>query len=990
MNCKFLCVRLCMSGCLALAAGQSQAAQTLPENLAAKAGISADSQYSGDYQAKNVADGKIPAASGGRDVGRAWCVNGSTHRNQSQIRFQWSQPVTIREIVYYGRTAFQMRECWKGYEVCLSDSSAPLLMGELKMVHGPQRIVLPEAIHTESLIIRFTSSYGGSNPGASEIEIYPVKLTAKDVEQLQIKVNMPPGASSRVDQVDREKLRQLIDNCSKAHGAAYRQYEEHVSKLDKLNQRGGVDKQLSDLQREVLLFDVNKLLAIRRHEITASHVYTYHYEGFKPGGGLSVFDLRNPQAEPLELVASPTGQILDCDLSYDGKLVLFSWRRREDEGYHLWTVRVDGTGLKRITDGFWHDYNACWLPDGSIAFLSSRSPQFAYCWHAPVGVVYRMNADGTNVRKISSNYLNDFTPYPLHDGRIIYSRWEYVDKPAIPIQSLWTINPDGTNLSMYFGNGVISPGTFMEPRQIPGTSKIICTMTGHNGPTRGAIGIIDRSRGLNAQAAIENITPDVHIPAVGEGNGNTPEPKPYSCPLPLDAERFLVSARGPVLVRTISGDCQSIALPQPEDGMQYFCPQPVRPRYRPPAIASALNRSLEDGDYAFVYLQDVYKGLEPTVKRGQIKRIRVVQELSKSVRIDPSLRAFGFQFPVISCGATYAGKKVLGEVPVEADGSAYFRVPAGLPIYFMVLDEKGRALQRMRSFTHLMPGETQGCVGCHEPRRQSPPAQRGVRSAMLPGDMEEPEWGVAGFDYSQIVQPILDENCIGCHNSVEPPKGIDLTGGKTDFFNVSYDVLARDNQGREGSPYISWIPTYNGHEQNILEVTPMAWGSPRSKLAKVVLSGHPDKEGKPRIRLDDKSRRRILAWIDLNVPYYGTSETAYPENIGCRKIYPENLDEVLTEVAKRRCSQCHKDGKVPREVWTRVTEPEFNNFLLAPLARSAGGNEKCGTAVFADTSDPDYRAILATFEPITEMLKKTPRMDMPAGRPAPDLCRDCQ
>ncbi|UCE48997.1 MAG: hypothetical protein JSW47_02425 [Phycisphaerales bacterium] len=984
-------IYLCTSGLLLLAGLQLQAAQGMPENLARKAVISAGSEYNHQYQAKNVADGKIPAAGAQADVGRAWCVNGSTHRSGSEIRFEWSQPVLVGEIVYYGRTAFQMGECWKGYQVLLAGSDKPVLSGELKMVHGPQRITFARPIRTRSLLIHFRSSYGGSNPGASEIEIYPAKLTAEAFGQLEARAHLPLSGVPQIDRVDCDKLYQLIQDCRSEHGVSYRQYERHLSDLRRLRRRPGENEtQLSELQRAVLLFDVNRLVAIKRHEIKASHVYTYHYEGFKPGGGLYVFDVHNLEREPLELVNSPTGQILDCDLSYDGKIALFSWRRREDAGYHLWTIRTDGSDLKQITDGAWHDYNACWLPGGGIAFLSSRSPQFAYCWHAPVGIVYRMNADGTNIRKISANYLNDFTPYTLHDGRIIYSRWEYVDKPAIPIQSLWTINPDGTNLSMYFGNGVISPGTFMEPRQIPGTNKIICTMTGHNGPTRGAIGIIDRSQGLNAQAAIENITPDVHIPAVDEGNGNTPEPKPYSCPLPLDGTRFLVSASGPVLVRTVSGDCQSTALPRPDDGMQYFCAQPIRPRLRPATIASTLTRSCSDKNHAFVYLQDVYKGLEPSVKRGQIKRIRIVQEMSKSVRIDPRLRAFGFQFPVISCGATYAGKKVLGEVPVEADGSAYFRVPAGVPIYFMALDEKGRALQRMRSFTHLMPGETQGCVGCHEPRRQSPPAQRGIRAAMLPQKMQEPEWGVMGFDYSRIVQPILDEHCTQCHNPIDPPKGIDLTGGRTDYFNVSYDVLARDNQGRNGSPYISWIPTYNGHEQNILEVSPMAWGSPQSKLAQVVISGHPDENGRARIRLDDKSRRRILAWIDLNVPYYGSSETAYPENVGCRRIYPDNLDSVLAEVVDRRCSQCHDQGAIPRRVWTRITEPELNNFLLAPLAKAAGGSQKCGTAVFADTTDPDYRAILVTFEPISQMLKQTPRMDMPGGRPAPDVCRDCQ
>jgi hypothetical protein len=897
-----------------------------------------------------------------------------------------------------------MKECWKGYEIFSANSEKGILKGKFNMTHGPQRILFPRPIRTQNLIIQFTSSYGGSNPGASEIEIYPSKLTVKVFRQLQRKANSLLQDMPGIGQVDCKKLYQLIQECRIKHGSSYLQYEQHLSDLKRLwplytkleesdhdmQQLDAVEKSLFQLQRSVLLFDVNRLLVILRHEINATHVYTYHYEGFRRGGGLYVLDVHNPDTEPIELVSSPTGQILDCDLSYDGKVVLFSWRRREDEGYHIWTINVDGTGLKQLTNGFWHDYNGCWLPDGGISFLSSRSPQFAYCWHAPVGVVYRMDDHGKNVRKLSANYLNDFTPYVLHDGRIIYSRWEYVDKPAIPIQSLWTINPDGSSLSMYFGNGVISPATFMEPRQIPGTNNIICTMTGHNGPTRGAIGIIDRSKGLNSQLSIQNITPDVYIPPVDKGNGNTSEPKPYSCPLPLDSQRFLVSARGPILVRTVSGDCQSMVLPAPDNGMQYFCAQPIQPRFRPPVIASTFNSSTIDKDYAYLYLQDVYKGLEPHIKRDQVKRIRVVQELSKSVRIDPSLRAFGFQFPVISCGATYAGKMVLGEVPVEADGSAYFRVPSRVPIYFMALDEKGRALQRMRSFTHLMPGETQGCIGCHESRLQVPSVRRGRAFRKAAKDLEKPEWGVVGFDYSRIVQPVLDKHCVKCHNPVDPPKDIDLTSGKTDFFNVSYDVLARENQGRKGSPYVSWIPTYNGHEQNILEVTPLAWGSPQSKLAEVILSGHPDNNGKPQIQLDEKSRRRILAWIDLNVPYYGTSETAHPENIGCRKIYPENLDKTLAEVAKRRCSQCHQKGKIPRRVWTRITEPELNNFLLAPLAKSAGGSEKCKKIVFTDTSDRDYQAIFATFKTIMKTLKLTPRMDMPNSQPASNVRRDCQ
>lgn len=969
------------------------------KDLAASARISANSEYSTQYLAKFVSDGSVPGPGSHEDPGKAWCVKGNTHRNGAELRFEWGKPVTIGEIVYYGRTAWFMTECWKDYEVLLDDSDRPVMTGRLAQEHGAQRIRLSSPVRARSLTIKFTSSYGGPNPGASEVQIFEKSPSDKDLVKL-VKfggAGLIPYAPG-IDEVDCSDLRTLIENLQMRHGTRYGKADTHLARLDALEKasvsRDGNDhlsEDLAKLQRDVLLFDADRIAVIKRHEIVASHVYTYHYEGFRAGGGLYVVSLNDPNAEPLELVASPTGQILDCDLSYDGKTLLFSWRQTQDAGYHLWTIGVDGANLSQLTEGPWHDYNGCWLPDGGIAFLSTRSAQFAYCWHAPVGVVHRMDADGSNVRLLSANYLNDFTPYPLEDGRIIYSRWEYVDRPAIPIQSLWTINPDGTGLSAYFGNRVLSPGTFMEARQIPGTTKIVCTMTGHNGPTRGALGIIDRSKGVNAQAAIHNITPDVPVPPVNRGNGNTDGTKQYSCPLPLDDIRFLCSIRGPILARDYDGTCQSIALPAPDKGMQYFSAQPIRVRHRPPSVAPTLPASRNpEARFAAVYLQDVYRGLEPHVTRGEVKRIRVVREMQKTVRIDPNLRAFGFQFPVISCGATYAGKTVLGEVPVREDGSAYFKVPAGVPIYFMAIDEQGRAVQRMRSFTHLMPGEVQGCVGCHEPRRQAPPSRPAVGYGKAPVDLEPPEWGVRGFDYTSIVQPVLESHCVKCHNPSDAPNGIDLTGGRTDYFNVSYDVLARENQGAKGSPYVNWIPTYNGQEQNILEITPRAWGSAQSKLADVVLSGHPDENGKSRINMDDRSRRRVLAWIDLNVPYYGTSETAYPEKTGCRRIYPEKLDEVLSSVAARRCAECHDSGKIPRHVWTRVTEPEYNDFLMAPLAKEAGGSGKCGKAVFADTSDPDYRAILDTFKPDLEMLAQVPRMDMPGARPNENVSRECK
>ena len=172
-------------------------------------------------------------------------------------------------------------------------------------------------------------------------------------------------------------------------------------------------------------------------------------------------------------------------------------------------------------------------------------------------------------------------------------------------------------------------------------------------------------------------------------------------------------------------------------------------------------------DWASVLVEDVYNGLDACRDTDRIVQIAVVQEIEKSKFADVSRRAFGFQFPVVSCGATYAPKKVWGFARVEADGSAHFKVPAQVPIYFIALDEFGRGIQRMRSFTHLMPGEQQSCVGCHSDRNYvTPNTSARPLAALRPAEeLEVPEWGLRGFSYPHIVQPVLDRYCVECHNA---------------------------------------------------------------------------------------------------------------------------------------------------------------------------------------------------------------------------------
>ena len=906
-------------GLRAIAAGPA-----LPLNLAPSAKVGADSEFSTELAACFVADGRIPAELCGQDDRQAWAVKGNTHGKGAELTLTWKTPVTVRELIYFGRTAFQLEECWKTCEVRCNDAVQPIITVVFEKRHGPQRITLPASRSLQKLSLRFTASYGGSNPGASEIMVF-------------------------AEPVPEEALSRFRNNCDESEAS-----HSEATRLALAAAKSGA-----------LGFDT--LLVVQRKPLNPSHVYTYHVEGLAKGGGLFTLSLRDGKLT--RLVDASDGVILDCQVSYDGKQALFSWKRTMQEPFGVWRVNADGSGLTCVIGHDSNNMNACWLPDGGIAFMSDRKPAFAYCWTSTSPVLYRADGDGAHVVKLSANYLTDFTPSIMEDGRILYSRWEYVDRPAIPIQSLWAINPDGTSLAGVFGNRVLCPATFMDAKDIPGMpGKILCVMTSHNGPCRGAIGLLDLTQGGNAQEAIRNLTPEVRVGPVGDAGAGNSLRGPYESPVPLDARYYLVSREGRILLRDYAGTVDA-ALCEPDNGLGFYSAQPLRSRAmprspRPPRIDP------DASPWAEVILHDVTVGLGDAVKPGEVKRIAVVQEMEKDIRSQVNQRQFGFQFPVVSCGATYAPKRVWGFANVEADGSAHFKVPAGVPLYFLPLDAEGRAMQRMRTFTHFMPGEKQSCIGCHADRNYVSPsvATRGGRSiaAGRPAqELAEPEWGSRdGFSFARVVQPVLNANCMRCHD--EKSK-LDLSGDRTDYFNVAYENLARrGTQAEHGgdahggmaafgkNPYTSWIPSYNGCESNILLTQPKSWGSPVSKLAEMVIGGHPNAKGEKRVALSAGDLLKLLMWIDLNVPFYGTSQSRQPELRGCRQILPKDLDAVLKEVALRRGIE------LPRTFYVRLDHPEKNPFLAVPLAKGA----------FASVDDPDYRKILSCFDGVQDALAK--------------------
>lgn len=909
------------------------------KNLTPSASISASGRLNSNYAGKNVADGIIPAARSGKDVGSAWCVPQAQAKNAS-VTFEWESPVAVAEVVYWGRTAFLDSENFRTCEIFLDDSATPAASITLQSGAAGQRIPLGKTVTAKKLTLRFPTNHGGPNPGASEIAVFDSRPDDSSLAAM----GGPPAIPETL--ITGEKI------------------------------------QSGDL-------GFTKIVVCQRMQLSPSHVYTYHQEGLRPGGGLWVCDFSAEEVRKTMILGSPEGVILDLNLDYEGRTILFSWKRTMEENFQIYTVDIDGENLTQITNHESNNFNACWLPDGGIAFLSDRKPAFAYCWKTTTPILWRSAADGSKAVRLSANYLNDFTPSVFSDGRIVYSRWEYVDRPAIPIQSLWSINPDGTGLAGVFGNRVLSPATFMDAREIPGSDgAILCVLTSHNGPCRGAIGIVDAKLGSNAADAIKNITPEIDLGRIDSGGDGNRIRGPYLNPFPLDDEYFLVSKTGDIELRDYQMEYSARILGKTGE-LGFYAPQPVRERKRERLLTSTLPETLTaDQEWATIFMQDVYEGLGGKVARGSITRLAIVQEMEKPLGIDPSKRAFGFQFPVVSAGATYAPKKIWGYAKVEEDGSAHFCVPAREPIYFLPIDEEGRAVQRMRTFTHLMPGEVQSCVGCHADRNSVTPRRQERRSIAMSRKAEKlspPEWGVHGFSYAQLVQPVLDKHCVRCHGFGQKAGDLELTGDKTDFFNVSYDNLIH----KDNYKYVQWIPTYNGQEANILEIEPGRWGAKASLLGQVIADGHPDGGGERRIDLSPDEKHRLYAWMDLNVPYYRSSDSAYQENRGCRQIVPPKLDAVFAEIARRRCVSCHADLQDFLEApgrdgfFLRLDHPERNGFLNAPLANKAGGSEACGKAIFPSTDDPDYQSLINTFEDARNMLKVTPRMDMrPMGNTA--------
>ena len=596
------------------------------------------------------------------------------------------------------------------------------------------------------------------------------------------------------------------------------------------------------------------------------------------------------------------------DISFDGKRILFCFRPAADRTFHLYEINVDGTGLRQITAGNYDDQDPVYLPDGRIVFMSNRGNSYARCTVGhPSTLLTRCDADGKNIYILSAGNEPEYTPALLPDGRILYTRWEYTDKELMRIQSLWTVNPDGTGTTVFWGNQSYWPDLLMEARAIPGDGRVMFAGHGHHQVYWGSLGIIDYRKGINYPDGLTKVTLDTPWPEVGNGPGEQAESKSYQAagnyrgyksPYPLSPELFLVSARHGkpdttpfrLYLMDIHGNRELIY----QGAYNLLYPIPVQARPTPPVIpdqTSWAGAQQERGPVkpgAF-YSANIYEGT-PKQLHGKAKFLRIISQEAMTFTLGKKLQDVEHPQghphlhvgPVMSLAVNDSFKYVLGTVPVEPDGSVYFEVPPCKALFFQLLDARHRTLQTMRSFTNLMPGERRGCVGCHEMHTGSPRPVAGIANKKSPQKPVPYPWGADyTLAYERDIQPILDKNCGACHQGKGKGKEtLDLTlRPSSDFgtFPEPYVTLTLGKKRKRAGDFVGsaeggiagtilaqvlpWKPeTY----KTIPAMTKLSY---TSRLVEIAGSGKHHN-----VMVDDTSLMKLTVWVDLLCPYRGEKE----------------------------------------------------------------------------------------------------------------------
>ena len=691
-----------------------------------------------------------------------------------------------------------------------------------------------------------------------------------------------------------------------------------------------------------------EIVFVKRKPYSSDHYYTDINNGtspdrFVPDNGICIYNLRTRSERPVVTAAGmPGGKgfIGKTSLSFDARKVVFDFRQDPGSGFRIWEVCTDGTGLRQVSfppkdeaekvarwARGWHtdDVHPCYLPDGKIIFSSTRSEHTVLCGgssHLVAPTLHRMDPDGTHVEQLTRSPVSEFCPVALDDGRVMYHRWEYIDKGARVAKTVWSMNPDGSRPQELYGLADDDTTIYMYPQPLPGShSRFVCVGTCHfpQGGCLGPILLVDygmgvRERGPDPNEAgyvrgdgrypVVNITPHVFIPRRSEpgwhfltkdgkygADGEGREGHLYTHPYPVNGRQFLVSFKvNPSDHYKGVANAYALYLIDTEGvhrlvhadaKLSCWHPLPLVARPVPPQVQPLVDPQYAASNQALCVVENVYQGMDG-VQPGEVKWLRINEALprywSTGRRWNPSLSSSSWK-------AALWPRVQWGVVPVEKDGSAHFLVPAGRSIFYQALDENFREVQRERTYVNYAPGEVRSCTGCHGQRNRTAAVRASGTPLALarPPSIPQPQpcdlKGKGGDDragqvihYPTDIQPIFNAKCVSCHGPKDPAGALRLTGEITLYYNTSYEELASKELAGPIIPEFTSFRHGDRGNYNGAYLPPRSLGCAKSMLIAILTTpAHPKNAKDDHSKMLTEVELMVLSrWVDSNYQFYGS------------------------------------------------------------------------------------------------------------------------
>ncbi len=698
--------------------------------------------------------------------------------------------------------------------------------------------------------------------------------------------------------------------------------------------RYAVYRRLCAVRRSIAF--ANPLVKIDRLLLACYHDGNNHivdqFFGYRqtPGGGLVVLEAPfsdTPVARDLlagvkvnagsyagQMIAG-RGKFLSPSVSYDGKTVFFAWcevagppaaegalkeawKRIEidfaDEPaynpeldrlakwnpqntFHLFKVGADGSDLRQLTEGPFNEFDPCEMPDGRLIFVSERRGGFGRCHgrYCPTYTLHVCQPDGSGIETLSYHESNEWKPVVNHDGMIVFQRWDYWDRGSLQAHHPWITTPDGYDPRALQGNYPAAlrdrPNAEADLQPVPRSHTYLGVATAHHGAALGALIVIDpRVADDQKMSAVRRFTPEVPFPEVEEAREGGPR-EVYATPWPLSETYCLASyrprdRRGIYLVDAFGNKELVWAGP-----VGAYSPMPLAPRPRPPVVPRRFDaRNIHPAQTVSVSGRPVAMG---PVRIANVYDTDLPLPEGVKIRAVRVLQVVQKSFPLhnnprIGYGIDKGARAVLGTVPVEEDGSVHFLAPVQVPLFFHLLDEQGLAVQGMRSDTWVNRGQDLTCLGCHEPRQraQAPPPRYPAAFQRAPSVITPDVEGSNPFSFPRLVQPVLDRSCVDCHRR-HADKAPDLARG--DFEAKRSNWYTSYENLQKFAFFYGWPHQKDRNEYDTWtpsRTVPGRFGARASRLYDLLARGHHE------VKLDAGDLHRITLWLDCNSDFFGAYE----------------------------------------------------------------------------------------------------------------------